>query len=199
MHRLRGAQIQRPVSLPAVGRLVNQPPYAALVQEFGRAQVVEAIREQVAPGRKEEVVEDEDRGRRVSARLRAGATPRLRRVINASGVILHTNLGRAPLSRSATEALAVAGGYSNLELDLETGRRGERADLLAGLLKRLFDCEAALVVNNNAAAVLLALTALCKGREVVVSRGQLFEIRGSFPMPDVILLPAPPLAEAAPT
>src|SRR5260370_18687119 len=102
MHRLRGAQIQRPVSLPAVGRLVNQPPYAALVQEFGRAQVVEAIREQVAAERKDEVVDDDERGRRGSARLRAGATPRLRRVINASGAILHTNLGPAPRSSGAT-------------------------------------------------------------------------------------------------
>jgi L-seryl-tRNA(Ser) seleniumtransferase len=114
-------------------------------------------------------------------------------------VILHTNLGRAPLSRSATEALAVAGGYSNLELDLETGRRGERADLLAGLLKRLFDCEAALVVNNNAAAVLLALTALCKGREVVVSRGQLVEIGGSFRMPDVMSLSGARMVEVGTT
>jgi len=179
--------------------LVNQPPYAALVQEFGRAQVVEAIREQVAAERKDEVVDDDERGRRVSARLRAAATPRLRRVINASGVILHTNLGRAPLSRVATEALAVAGGYSNLELDLETGRRGERADLLAGLLKRLFDCEAALVVNNNAAAVLLALTALCKGREVIVSRGQLVEIGGSFRMPDVMRLSGARMVEVGTT
>src|SRR5260370_8418587 len=108
MHRLRGAQIQRPVSLPAVGRLVNQPPYAALVQEFGRGQVVEAIREQVAAERKDEVVDDDERGRRVSARLRAGAAPRLRRVINASGPTLPPNLRPPPLSRSATEALAVA-------------------------------------------------------------------------------------------
>ncbi len=199
MHRLRGPQIQRPVSLPAVGRLVNQPPYAALVQEFGRDQVVEAIREQVAAERKEDVVGDDERGRRIAARLRAAATPHLRRVINASGVVLHTNLGRAPLSRSAIEALTVAGGYSNLELDLETGRRGERADLLRGLLKKLFDCEAALVVNNNAAAVLLALTALCKGREVVVSRGQQVEIGGSFRMPDVMRLSGARMVEVGTT
>jgi L-seryl-tRNA(Ser) seleniumtransferase len=199
MHRLRGAQIQLPVSLPAVGKLINQPPYAALVEEFGRAQVVEAIREQVAAERDDAVVDDDERSRRVSAKLRAAATPRLRRVINASGVILHTNLGRAPLSRSAIEALAVAGGYSNLELDVETGRRGERADLLAGLLKRLFDCQAALVVNNNAAAVLLALTALCKGRQVVVSRGQLVEIGGSFRMPDVMRLSGARMVEVGTT
>src|SRR4029077_4187685 len=188
MYRLRGSEIQLPESLPAVGRLINQPRYAALVDEFGRAQVVEALREQVAAERTDAIVDDDERSRRVYARLHAAASPRLRRVINASGVILHTNLGRAPLSRAAIEALAVAGGYSNLELDLETGRRGERADLLTGLLKRLFDCQAALVVNNNAAAVLLALTALCKGRELVVSRGQLVEIGGSFRMPDVMRL-----------
>jgi len=114
-------------------------------------------------------------------------------------VILHTNLGRAPLSRSATDALAVAGGYSNVELDLVTGKRGERADHLSGLLRRLFVCEAALVVNNNAAAILLALTALCKGREVIVSRGQLVEIGGSFRMPDVMRLSGARMVEVGTT
>ena len=199
MHRLRSSRIQRAVSLPAVGKLINQPLYAELVEEFGRVQVVEAIREQVAAERKDEVLDDLERGRRVSARLRSIAAPRLEKVINASGVILHTNLGRAPLARSAVEALAVAGSYSNLELDLETGRRGERADLLSPLLKRLFNCQAALVVNNNAAAVLLALTALCKGREVVVSRGQLVEIGGSFRMPDVMRLSGARMVEVGTT
>ena len=150
--------------------------------------VVEAIRDQVAAERSDRVLDDEERSRLVTARLRALVAPRLRRVINASGVILHTNLGRAPLSRPAVDALGLAGGYSNLELELGTGRRGERADLLAGLLTRLFDCDAALVVNNNAAAILLTLTALCKGREVIVSRGQLVEIGGSFRMPEVMRL-----------
>ena len=199
MHRLRSSGVQRAVSLPAVGKLVNQPGYAALVEEFGRVRVVEAIREQVASERSDGVVDDAERNRRVSARLRASAAPRLQHVINASGVILHTNLGRAPLSRSAIEALAVAGGYSNLELDLETGRRGERADLLAGLLNRLFDCQAALVVNNNAAAVLLSLTALCKGKEVVVSRGQQVEIGGSFRMPDVMRMSGARMVEVGTT
>src|SRR2546425_729634 len=199
MHRLRSSGIQRPVSLPAVGKLINQPPYAELVEEFGRVQVVEAIREQVAAERGDKVLDDVERSRRVSARLRSIAAPRLQWVINASGVILHTNLGRAPLARSAVDALAVAGGYSNLELDLETGRPGERAELLSGLLNRLFDCQAALVVNNNAAAVLLALTALCKGREVVVSRGQLVEIGGSFRMPDVMRLSGARMVEVGTT
>jgi L-seryl-tRNA(Ser) seleniumtransferase len=199
MHRLRSSGIQRSQSLPAVGRLVNQPEYAALVEEFGRVRVVEAIREQVAAEREDEVLDDSERSRRVTARLRTAAAPRLRRVINASGVILHTNLGRAPLSRSATEALAIAAAYSNLELDLETGRRGERADLIKGLLTRLFVCEAALVVNNNAAAVLLALTALGKGREVIISRGQLVEIGGSFRMPDVMRLSGTRMVEVGTT
>jgi L-seryl-tRNA(Ser) seleniumtransferase len=123
----------------------------------------------------------------------------LRRVINASGVILHTNLGRAPLSRAAVDALAVAAGYSNLELDLDTGRRGERAALVSGLMKDLFECDAAFVVNNNAAAILLALTALCKGKEVIVSRGQQVEIGGSFRMPDVMRLSGARMVEVGTT
>src|SRR5439155_1552731 len=135
----------------------------------------------------------------VAARLQAGVTPKLRRVINASGVVLHTNLGRAPLSKSAIDALSVAAGYSNLELDLETGKRGERSSLAAGLLTALFGCEAASVVNNNAAAVLLALTALCKGKEVIVSRGQLVEIGGAFRMPDVMRLSGARMVEVGTT
>jgi L-seryl-tRNA(Ser) seleniumtransferase len=157
------------------------------VADFGHARVVDALRDQVAVERNATVASDAERLSRVEARLRAALAPRLRRVINATGVILHTNLGRAPLSRAAIEAVAAAAGsYSNLELDIDTGRRGERSSLVSGLLTALFSCESALVVNNNAAAVLLALSALCKGREVIVSRGQLVEIGGSFRMPDVM-------------
>jgi L-seryl-tRNA(Ser) seleniumtransferase len=144
-------------------------------------------------------VDESERVARVGAALRASVAPRLRRVINASGVILHTNLGRAPLSRAAVDALEVAAGYTNLELDLDSGRRGERAALISGLLSRLFGCEAALVVNNNAAAILLALTALCKGKEVVVSRGQQVEIGGSFRMPDVMRLSGARMVEVGTT
>jgi len=173
--------------LPAVGTLINEPGYAALVSDFGRVRVTEALREQVDRERKSEALSAAERLSQVEARLRVTVAPKLRRVINASGVILHTNLGRAPLSRAAVEAVAAAAGsYSNLELDVDTGRRGERSSLVSGLLTSLFACKAALVVNNNAAAVLLALTALCKGREVIVSRGQLVEIGGSFRMPDVM-------------
>jgi len=143
--------------------------------------------------------EPSTRTARVAGRLRPLTAPRLRRVINATGVILHTNLGRAPLSRAAAEAAQSAAGYSNLELDLETGRRGERADLLTSQLKALFGVEAGFAVNNNAAAVLLALTALCKGREVIVSRGQLVEIGGSFRMPDVMRLSGARMVEVGTT
>ena len=178
---------------------MNEPAYAELVREFGHARVVEALREQVTAERQGKAVDDAERVEHVSATLRAAVAPRLRRVINASGVILHTNLGRAPLSRAAVDALAVAAGYTNLELDLETGRRGERAALVSGLLMQLFGSEAAFVVNNNAAAILLALTALCKGKEVIVSRGQQVEIGGSFRMPDVMRLSGARMVEVGTT
>jgi L-seryl-tRNA(Ser) seleniumtransferase len=183
-----------------VGTLVNQPAYAALVVDYGRERVVAALREQVAEERNAQVMPDAERLSQVEARLRSTVAPRLRRVINASGVILHTNLGRAPLSRAAVDAVAAAAGsYSNLELDVETGRRGDRSALVSGLLTSLFACDAALVVNNNAAAILLALTALCKGREVVVSRGQLVEIGGSFRMPDVMRVSGARMVEVGTT
>ncbi len=199
MRRLRDSGVHRTSSLPAIGGLVNEPAYAELVKEFGRARVVDALREQVAEERKGGESDAADRVLRVAAALRAAAAPRLRHVINASGVILHTNLGRAPLSRAAVDALAVAGGYSNLELDLDSGRRGERAALVSGLLTQVFGCDAALVVNNNAAAILLALTSLCKGKEVVVSRGQQVEIGGSFRMPDVMRLSGARMVEVGTT
>jgi L-seryl-tRNA(Ser) seleniumtransferase len=187
MRGVRNSRPGGPSSLPGIGALINEPGYAVLVADFGHARVVHALRDQVAVERNATVVSDAERLSLVGTRLRAALAPKLRRVINASGVILHTNLGRAPLSRAAVEAVAAAAGsYSNLELDIDTGRRGERSALVSGLLTALFSCEAALVVNNNAAAVLLALSALCKGREVIVSRGQLVEIGGSFRMPDVM-------------
>jgi L-seryl-tRNA(Ser) seleniumtransferase len=199
MRRLRGTGVHRAVSLPAVGTLVNEPEYAPLVREFGRARVVNAIRKEIAAERDDGGRDGAARLDAVVARLRAAAAPRLRRVINATGVILHTNLGRAPLSDVAVRALELAAGYSNLELDLETGRRGERASHVAGLLTELFECDAALAVNNNAAAVLLALTALCRGKEAVVSRGQLVEIGGSFRMPDVMRLSGARMVEVGTT
>ena len=125
--------------------------------------------------------------RAAAASADAAARPSLRRVINATGVIVHTNLGRAPLARAAVEqALDAAEGYSNLEYDLEEGRRGSRQTHVEHLLRDLTGAEAALAVNNCAAAALLACAALAAGREVVVSRGQLVEIGGSFRVPEVI-------------
>src|SRR5262249_27252461 len=119
--------------------------------------------------------------------LDAAGRPSLRRVLNATGVVVHTNLGRAPLAQAALErALEAGGAYSNLEYDLAPGARGSRQTHVAGILHRLTGAEAALVVNNNAAAVMLALAALAEGREVLVSRGELIEIGDGFRIPDVL-------------
>jgi L-seryl-tRNA(Ser) seleniumtransferase len=132
--------------------------------------------------------------------LLADARPRLRRVINASGVIVHTNLGRAPLADVARSAVAAAAeGYSNLEYDLERGERGSRQAHVEELLRSLTGAEAAMVVNNCAGSVLLAAAALAGGREVIVSRGQLVEIGGSFRVPDVVAQSGASLVEVGTT
>lgn len=195
MHRIR-----QPASLPAVGTLLNEPAYLRLRERYPRALVTEALREQLSEERERGALGDEERLAAVSARLAGWVAPRLRRAINGTGVILHTNLGRAPVSRAAAAAAAaVAAGYSNLELDLFSGRRGDRSSLVEPLLKRLTEAEAALVVNNNAAAVLLALTALAGRREVILSRGQQVEIGGSFRMPDVMRLSGARMVEVGTT
>ena len=126
--------------------------------------------------------------------------PSLRRVLNATGVLVHTNLGRAPLAEAALARVAEVGaGYSNLEHDLERGERGSRQDHLGGLLQRLTGADAALVVNNNAAAVLLALAALAEGLEVIVSRGELIEIGDGFRIPDVLVRSGARLVEVGTT
>jgi L-seryl-tRNA(Ser) seleniumtransferase len=123
----------------------------------------------------------------IQERVELATRPRLRSVINASGVVIHTNLGRAPLSGAALAAAEEASaGYSNLEYDLDKGERGSRHSLVSDLLKRLTGAEDALVTNNNAAAVLLILSALAQGREAIISRGQLVEIGGGFRIPDVM-------------
>ena len=154
-----------------------------------RPLLVSAARSALARAR-EEILAGADPGdlfERVELELAAARGAHLRRAINATGVIIHTNLGRAPLAREALERVnAVAGGYSNLEYDLGEGGRGSRQDHVAPILRRLTGAEAALVVNNNAAAVLLALAALAEGREVLVSRGELIEIGDGFRIPDVL-------------
>jgi L-seryl-tRNA(Ser) seleniumtransferase len=137
---------------------------------------------------------------RLREQLRAVRAPALRGVLNATGVIVHTNLGRAPLPEAATERVAAtARGYSNLELDLDSGTRGSRQDHVAGILRRLTGAEAAIVVNNNAAAMLLALAALAEGREVLVSRGELIEIGDGFRIPDVLARSGASLVEVGTT
>jgi L-seryl-tRNA(Ser) seleniumtransferase len=160
-------------------RLAGEPP--ALAVEAARTALARA-REEIGAG-----LDPGDLVERTLLELSAARTPVLRRALNATGVIVHTNLGRAPLAEAAlARALEVGRGYSNLEYDLAAGRRGSRQDHVAAMLRRLTGAEAALVVNNNAAAVLLALAALAEGREVLVSRGELIEIGDGFRIPDVL-------------
>jgi L-seryl-tRNA(Ser) seleniumtransferase len=171
--------------LPAVDELVRDERLSG----EPRALAVEAARAALARAR-EEITAGHDPGdlvERTLEELAAARAPSLRRALNATGVIVHTNLGRAPLAEAALErALEVGRGYSNLEFDLGAGSRGSRQDHVAGILRRLTGAEAALVVNNNAAAVLLTLAALAEGREVLVSRGELIEIGDGFRIPEVL-------------
>jgi L-seryl-tRNA(Ser) seleniumtransferase len=178
--------------LPAVDTLLRTPELALLAAEVGDAAVTAAVRAGLAGAR--QAIADGGAAPPIDAwpalvqqHLEATTAPSLRPVINATGVIVHTNLGRAPLSAAAIAAVqAVAAGYSTLEYDLAAGGRGSRHDHARRLLCDLTGAEDALVVNNNAAAVYLALGALCQGREVLISRGQLVEIGGGFRIPDVL-------------
>ncbi|MGI9112683.1 MAG: L-seryl-tRNA(Sec) selenium transferase [Gaiellaceae bacterium] len=171
--------------LPSVDELLRDERLAHESRPLALAAARSALdraREEIRAG-----VDPGDLVERTLAQVAAAGRPRLKRVLNATGVLLHTNLGRAPLAEAALErALEIGSGYSNLEYDLTTGTRGSRQDHLAPLVRRLTGGEAALVVNNNAAAVLLALAALAEGREVLVSRGELIEIGDGFRIPDVL-------------
>jgi L-seryl-tRNA(Ser) seleniumtransferase len=184
--------------LPSVDELAGHES----LRDVPRPLAIEAARSALARAR-EEIRAGHDPGdlaERAIGEVAAATRPRLRRVLNATGVIVHTNLGRAPLATAALDRVVEVGGsYSNLEYDLETGARGSRQDHIASLLRRLTGAEAALVVNNNAAAVLLALAALAEGREVIVSRGELIEIGDGFRIPDVLARSGARLVEVGTT
>ena len=184
-------------NLPAVDKLLSDPQLTAAEGRLPHSLVLEAAQQTVENLRRT-ILENPDQASSLDLSVKAVAAaaatladklaePSLRPVINATGTLLHTNLGRAPLSEAALNAVnAVAKGYSNLEFDLSNGERGYRYAHLENLLCRLTGAEAATVVNNNAGAVLLALTALAKGKEAIVSRGELVEIGGAFRIPDVM-------------
>ena len=184
--------------LPSVDRLLADERLAGephdLLLDVARS-VLERARVEIRAGREPGPLVDA-----VLSELAGARRPSLRRVLNATGVLVHTNLGRAPLAEAALDrVMEVGAGYSNLEYDLEGGQRGSRQDHLGSLLRRLTDAEAALVVNNNAAAVLLALAALAEGREVVVSRGELIEIGDGFRIPEVLARSGARLVEVGTT
>lgn len=178
--------------LPSIDELLNAPSGQHLIQQYSRAVTLRTLRSIIAEVRQDilngatcpttlEILTLAERA------LQQEQLPHLRPVINATGVIINTNLGRAPLSLEALQAVQrVAGGYSNLEYELSEGERGSRHSHVTELLRELTGAEAALVTNNNAAAVLLALSTLAMGREVIISRGQLVEIGGGFRVPDVM-------------
>ena len=183
--------------IPAVDRLLNSPILMEVSTVYPRSlvllsvnHVLEEVRRQIQEGR--EAINGSDLGIEsisglVVKKLQLISRPSLRQVINATGVVIHTNLGRSLLAERALRRFrALSGGYSNLEYDLDEGKRGSRYSHVEGILKELTSAEAAMVVNNNAAAVLVSLETLAKGREVIVSRGQLVEIGGSFRIPDVM-------------
>ncbi len=173
--------------LPSVDRLLREPGIAALLHAAPRNAVLAAVRSAIDAARGNRAGVPEDWTAEVLEHLHTGTARSLRPVLNATGVVLHTNLGRAPLARTAIEAMtAVARGYSTLEYDLGSGTRGHRSDHCRQLLASLAGAEDALVVNNAAGALVLALNAVAAGRPVIISRGELIEIGGSFRIPDII-------------
>lgn len=196
-------------NIPAIDELLVLPDVVMLLQKYNRDFVVNQVRAAVDAVRQELKQKNlassaADLTGLILARLKVMVKQAdrgsLQRMINGTGVVLHTNLGRAPLGERALENLHKIGkSYNNLELDLESGERGSRYQHVEELLKKLTGGEAALVVNNNAAAVLLSLTTLARGREVIVSRGQLIEIGGAFRIPDVMKMSGAQLVEVGTT
>ncbi len=186
--------------LPSVDRLLREPGVAAMLADAPRPAVVRAFRETLEAARSRRAGPPDDWAAEVRERLAAAIRPGLRAVLNATGVVLHTNLGRAPLApAAAAAAAAAASGYTNLELDLSTGSRGSRSDHCRALLREIAGAGDALVVNNAAGALLLALAAHADGREVLISRGELIEIGGSFRIPDILTRSGARLSEVGTT
>jgi L-seryl-tRNA(Ser) seleniumtransferase len=182
-------------NLPSVNEVLAATPVAALAADHAHEIIVTAIRNELDDLRRRLRDGDNVDGQasaeavavRVGARLRRELHPKLRPVINATGIVLHTNLGRAPIAEEAARAAyEAASGYLNLELDLETGKRSSRQVAIREWVCRLTGAESATAVNNNAAATVIVLRALCQGKEVVISRGQLIEIGGSFRIPEIM-------------
>ena len=197
-----------PADIPSLDRVLGAPPMQALSDAYGRTQVVAGLRDHLAVLRADAVagrlvcgrVETGAIAHELAAALKKVAQPRLRIVYNLTGTVLHTNLGRALLPDEAVASVVRAlTAPANLEFDLDSGGRGDRDDLIEDLLRELTGAEAATVVNNNAAAVLLMLNALADRREVVVSRGELVEIGGAFRIPDIMKRAGAKLVEVGTT
>jgi len=180
--------------IPSVEQILESPEFERILEGHPRAFVLSQLRDEVEQVRRD-IGAGKDPGdledlamyaEAVTHRLDRALTPSLRPVINGTGVVLHTNLGRAPLARTAIEAMEGAQGYSNLEYDLDAGARGSRYDHCAALLRELTGAEGAVVVNNGAAALVLALSTMAHGRHVLVSRGELVEIGGGFRIPEIM-------------
>jgi L-seryl-tRNA(Ser) seleniumtransferase len=189
--------------LPSVNTLLESPSLGPLLRRAPRTVVVQAIRAAIDDARREPAAapaDDDAWARRIEAVMDARLQPSLRAVFNATGVILHTNLGRAPLAEAAVRAIQdTAAGYSNLEYDIDRGERGSRYVHSVALLRELTGAADAIVVNNCAAALVLALNTIARGREVLVSRGELIEIGGSFRVPDIMAKSGARLVEVGST
>ena len=197
-----------PANIPSVDRLLNSVAFEPLLAQFGRTRVTAALRAHLDSLRQAALagaldaadIHDAAIGSRIRAQLETAATPALRAVFNLTGTVLHTNLGRTVLPEEAVVAVQrCMRSPVNLEYDLETGRRGERDNVVEKLLCELTGAEAATVVNNNAAAVLLMLAAIASRRDVLVSRGELIEIGGSFRIPDIMRQAGAKLVEVGTT
>lgn len=175
-------------AIPSVERILSAPAFGPLLAEFGRDRVKDGVVEHLTTLRAtRSAYSEKEAANCVREALASTMRSTLRRTINGTGILIHTNLGRAPIDRSIwNEAADIVTAYSNLEFDVDSGERGARDEHLTGLCRALFGCEAAILTNNNAAGTMLLLAANAAGKEVIVSRGELVEIGGAFRVPDVI-------------